>query len=314
MSASSFLEDAERLQRGFPRRVAIPRRAVRGALPPGCEVQLIFRTEGQLVAPDAPAVERLWCKVQSREGQGYRGVLTNAPRSSSSVRQGDAIVFGPEHIAAVSLPGAAPLTGLVGCDVSLLREGRWPLWLGRVPAEAEFDSGWRVFSSESGPGARVRPISSSTLLSSWPVLGSVLGSEQGGVFRWDEAALEFAAAAALPAALAAVASAGPGPFHELPLGPHMEAQITTLALERGPQVAERAAAASGRPLDSGWRFSMEGEAPAPVQAAEGGWKRETFARLYQLFPYLERVSGEDERGRWRWSDEAGDFVQWASKE
>ena len=51
----------------------------------------------------------MWVSVTGRDPDGYTGVLTNVPSVITTIRQGDTILIGPEHV--ISTPRGWPLLG-----------------------------------------------------------------------------------------------------------------------------------------------------------------------------------------------------------
>ncbi len=82
----------------------IPPLFVRTQLFEGCGVKLIFliRTRDGDVQG-----ERMWVEITGRHGEGYAGKLLNQPRTPSSLRMGDLVVFEPRHICDAQLPEGA---------------------------------------------------------------------------------------------------------------------------------------------------------------------------------------------------------------
>src|SRR3954468_16136294 len=92
-----WLDDVEARQREAPDSFFIPPAAKRHALQPGDEVKLIFR-----FPPTAQGIdgERMWVEVVDAAGGRYEGRLDNVPENIPSLRRGDPVAFGPEHVAA----------------------------------------------------------------------------------------------------------------------------------------------------------------------------------------------------------------------
>ncbi len=60
---------------------------------PGDLAKLIF------VSPEGG--ERMWVRVDTAEAGRYRGTLDNRPVATAGLSIGDAVEFGPEHVADV---------------------------------------------------------------------------------------------------------------------------------------------------------------------------------------------------------------------
>jgi uncharacterized protein YegJ (DUF2314 family) len=61
-------------------------------------------------------VDRMWVIVKARTPDGYVGVLDNDPGHAENLnlREGDLIVFGPEHVAAIDHPSREYIVGKYG--------------------------------------------------------------------------------------------------------------------------------------------------------------------------------------------------------
>jgi hypothetical protein len=299
------LDDAEALHLENPRTFSIPRRAVRDSLPiDESQAKLVFLLDGEQA--DECRAERMWCLVRRREGDEYVGELASDPQYLRGLVRGDEVRFSPRHVVGVTFREEEEMAPLVGCDLGVLRQGQWPTWLARVTPSLEQDSGWRVFAEPTKTGARVRAVSARTMLRSWAVLDSVIDGDTEGVWRWDPVALEFVSVDALPPELAAAADAGLGRLHEMPPKPQMKAIVTHSALERPPLTAQRLSTTEGHDDDSGWVFYVGDEPQAYLDDANN-CEVVPFARLYHLYPYLERVAGEEGERAWEWDDTLGDF-------
>ncbi len=298
------LDDAEERHRDNPRSFSIPRRAVREALPVGSLAKLLFLVGN----PESEVgTELMWCLVKGRVGEEYLGTLDNEPQHARGLVLGDEVRFSARHVAGVSLQEEASMAPLVGCDLGVLSEGRWPTWIVRVPTDGKSDSGWRVFSAwDTAARARIRAVTASTMFRSWAVLDSVIDGDTQGAWRWNESALEFVAVDELPLPVATASSKGVGRLHPRPCGPDMKAVISLRVLEEPPRGAERMAPTKNEPEDSGWWFYVGDETQAYADDADNA-TIVPLGRLYHLYPYLERVTGETDEGAWEWDDALGDF-------
>jgi hypothetical protein len=85
----------------------IPPLAVRRSLSPGDAAKLLFdietRENGRCVDR---GVDRMWVIVKARTEHGYIGTLDNNPgvAENLTLRERDAVAFGPEHVANVGRP------------------------------------------------------------------------------------------------------------------------------------------------------------------------------------------------------------------
>lgn len=90
------LHDVEEAHTRWPESFEIPDALVRARLAPGDVAKLLF--EGRDAAGQ-PTVERMWVEVLRRDGDGYIGVLRNAP----AVLRGEPpalVAFAPCHVGA----------------------------------------------------------------------------------------------------------------------------------------------------------------------------------------------------------------------
>ena len=97
------LVSAEDRNAAYPSTFRIPAREIREALTVGDGAKLLFDIE---TGENGRIMERMWVIVKTRIEGGYIGVLDNNPVSSKnpSLRAGESITFGPEHIASISTP------------------------------------------------------------------------------------------------------------------------------------------------------------------------------------------------------------------
>jgi uncharacterized protein YegJ (DUF2314 family) len=95
------LDSAEERAAAAPETFIIPSLVNRKALKPGVAVKLLFdiETERERV------VHRMWVIVKSRTEVGYVGVLDQDPgEEGSRLREGQVVLFGPEHVADIGQP------------------------------------------------------------------------------------------------------------------------------------------------------------------------------------------------------------------
>ena len=117
MTGGWTLVSAEERQAAHPDTFQIPSKADRESLVPGAAAKLLFHietTEGGRVIDRG--VDRMWVIVRAVTPEGYHGVLDNDPGESEglNLHEGDAIVFGPEHVAAVDYPSKEYVVGKYG--------------------------------------------------------------------------------------------------------------------------------------------------------------------------------------------------------
>jgi hypothetical protein len=104
------LASAEDRHAANPETFLIPSLEARASLRPGDAAKLLFEIEtwenGQVVDR---GIDRMWVIVKSRAGDRYRGVLDNDPGHAEGLklREGDEIVFTPEHIVEIGQPSRA---------------------------------------------------------------------------------------------------------------------------------------------------------------------------------------------------------------
>jgi hypothetical protein len=101
------LLSGEEAHAAHPDTFYIPPATDRATLNPGDGVQLLFdieRKEGGAVIDRG--VDRLWVIIKARISERYLGVLDNDPGSAANLtlREGDVITFGPEHVIDISRP------------------------------------------------------------------------------------------------------------------------------------------------------------------------------------------------------------------
>jgi hypothetical protein len=75
-----------------PESFLLPSDADKAAVGPGDYAKLIFSSDD--------GAERMWVLITARDGDSITGTLSNAPHRAVSVKHGDEVKFGPEHIIA----------------------------------------------------------------------------------------------------------------------------------------------------------------------------------------------------------------------
>lgn len=104
------LDDAEARNVAHPESFWIPPQFVRTGLGPGAVVQLIFALEPDVPEENEPiCFERMWVQIEAAAGDLYVGRLDNQPVSTSRLRPGTPIFFGPEHIIDIWADGPEPV-------------------------------------------------------------------------------------------------------------------------------------------------------------------------------------------------------------
>ena len=102
-----MLVSAEERHAGYPATFQIPSRTEREALVPGVAAKLLFDIETKETSRVIDrGVDRMWVIVKAVSPDGYAGVLDSDPGHSEglNLHEGDVIVFGPEHVAAIDHP------------------------------------------------------------------------------------------------------------------------------------------------------------------------------------------------------------------
>jgi hypothetical protein len=112
-----MLVSAEERHAAHPATFQIPSKTEREALVPGVAAKLLFHIEtkdaGRVIDR---GVDRMWVIVQAVGPDGYAGVLDSDPGHSEglNLHEGDVIVFGPEHVAAIDYPSRDYVVGKYG--------------------------------------------------------------------------------------------------------------------------------------------------------------------------------------------------------
>jgi hypothetical protein len=112
-----MLVSAEERHAANPETFEIPPKVDREALVPGVAAKLLFHIEtkeaGRVIDR---GVDRMWVIVKAVGPDGYAGVLDSDPGQSEglNLHEGDGIVFGPEHVAAIDYPSKDYVVGKYG--------------------------------------------------------------------------------------------------------------------------------------------------------------------------------------------------------
>lgn len=102
-----MLVSAEERQAAYPETFQIPSRTDRETLVPGAAAKLLFHIETKDASRVIDSgVDRMWVIVRAVTPEGYLGVLDSDPGQSEglNLREGDILVFGAEHVAAIDSP------------------------------------------------------------------------------------------------------------------------------------------------------------------------------------------------------------------
>ena len=112
-----MLVSAEERHAANPETFQIPSRTDRETLVPGVAAKLLFHIETKEASQVIDSgVDRMWVIVRAVTREGYLGVLDSDPGQSEglNLREGDVIVFGPEHVAAIDYPPRDYVVGKYG--------------------------------------------------------------------------------------------------------------------------------------------------------------------------------------------------------
>lgn len=112
-----MLVSAEQRHAAHPETFEIPSKADRETLVPGAAAKLLFHIETREANRVIDrGVDRMWVIVRAVGPDGYVGVLDNDPGRSEglNLHEGDDIVFGPEHVAAIEYPSKEYVVGKYG--------------------------------------------------------------------------------------------------------------------------------------------------------------------------------------------------------
>ena len=102
------LENAEERLPRHSIQFQLPSREERTDLHEGAQVVLLFRFRDDAGAGDGEGVERMVVSIDRVAGATYEGTLQSRPESGTVLQQGERIMFGPEHVAAILRPPSDP--------------------------------------------------------------------------------------------------------------------------------------------------------------------------------------------------------------
>lgn len=91
-----LLINAELRAQEHPATFQIPSKEKREGLTDGHDAKLVFWEDG---LPHGVNGERMWVEILVRLDVGYVGRLLNQPVFMRSIKRGDVVTFGPEHVA-----------------------------------------------------------------------------------------------------------------------------------------------------------------------------------------------------------------------
>lgn len=258
-------------------------------------------------AADGCTGERMWCRIQKRDGNVYVGELVSHPHYLDDVQAGDRIRFRPRQIAAIERKEEGHLPPLAGVSAGVLFGGRWPRVILRTAPENEYDSGFRVFTGREARSALLRALSLETLFRAWAVTDSVIDAETDGIWIWSERQLEYRRAKKLPPPLDELAKQPLGRLHA-GVPPVSQLAIVTRPVLDGkrPERARRFRPKRGEDDDSGWVFYVGSETQRELDDPNK-CALIPLTRLLHLHPFVERVLGEPPGSEWSWDRANADW-------
>jgi len=183
------LADGEARHRAAPRSFFIPSRDERASLAVGDIAKLLF----EIVGPPAgtPSGERMWVEVTVHEHGQYEGTLLNDPAAITTIRAGEVVRFGPEHVIATAENWPLLEKKAFVSRRSHVQDVR-PRYVYREDPDNEEDSGWRALvgdesDEEINTAANVLYQPVGFLLDRWPDLRAVLKTDPAnGRWQWDD--------------------------------------------------------------------------------------------------------------------------------
>jgi hypothetical protein len=187
------LQNVETLHRADPVTFSIPRSDQRVSLQVGDLVKLIFTAD-----PPSPAgltAERMWVAVHDVSDGRFVGLLDNQPSFIADLKPGDAVHFGPEHVAALYTSPSGlrvPYRQFALVSRDLFDDGAFPVEAHRIPPETADSSGWVVLSTSGHRDALAR-ILVQALVARFRILDSILDEPVGTRWAWDSDRLEYVA-------------------------------------------------------------------------------------------------------------------------
>jgi hypothetical protein len=188
------LLDVEARRRTSPITFSIPRSDQRASLQVGALVKLIFEAD----PPSATGLtaERMWVEMREVRDGRFVGALDNEPSFIVDLEPGDAVHFGPEHVAAIyDSPSGLQIPfakfALVTRDV--FEDRRFPVEAYRVEPTAEDSSGWTLIGPEGDAGdtGDLRRVLVGDLIEWFRTLDSILDEPVGTRWTWNPERLEY---------------------------------------------------------------------------------------------------------------------------
>lgn len=187
------LQNVEESHRADPISFSIPRSDQRTSLQVGHLVKLIFTAD----PPSARGLtaERMWVAVQEVRDGRFVGALDNQPSFITNLQPGDAVHFGPEHVAALYTSPSGlkvPYRQFALVSRDLFDDGQFPVEAHRVPPATDDSSGWVVLTRPGDRDPSVR-ILVQELVARFRILDSILDEPVGTRWGWDSDRLEYVA-------------------------------------------------------------------------------------------------------------------------
>jgi hypothetical protein len=185
------LQNVEMSHRRDPITFSIPRSDQRTALKLGDLVKLIFEADPPSAA--GLTAERMWVEVREVHGRVFVGALDNQPSFIAGLQPGDAVRFGPEHVAALqSSPSGlvVPYRQLALITRDIAESEQFPIEARRLQPTADDSSGW-ILSSGKGDDGDLRPALVGDLVARFRILDSILDEPVGTAWRWNDERLEY---------------------------------------------------------------------------------------------------------------------------
>lgn len=190
-----FLENVEDLYRENPQVMCIPRLEERTRLQVGEVVRIGLIKEGGSEA------EKMWVRVETARGEGrYIGILLEKPNTVPTLNAGNHIEFKPEHVAEIYIDEADYRwfddSKWAMVSLRIVEENAWPGRLMRIPTPDDQYSGWFLLKGDEdrhymGDMSNFHPFLLSDCVGRCAVLKSILWSEIGSDWKWDEENAEY---------------------------------------------------------------------------------------------------------------------------
>jgi len=144
------LEDVVKQNKEHPRTFLIPDKEEVDGLGAGSLVKLIFVMNKPQT--NGCQAERMWVKINSKQGDVFEGELVNAPYYLKSIKYGDKITFKRENIASIYAEHSLFDEKKFAIITKKALENRQINWATRNDdLHNEQDSGWQLFYGDETP-------------------------------------------------------------------------------------------------------------------------------------------------------------------